>query len=199
MKNLGTIIASNITYLRRKNNLTQQELASKVSYSDNAVSRWERGEVTPSVETLDIIATFFGVSVSDLIDEHFAVKDEPKDRISRIQQMLVILFSVSVVWTLALIGFIYTNTFNESFGKLSGHGWLLFIISVPISLLVLYYFNRIWGNKIFHLIIFSLFWWSLLATFYLFLLVLSKVNLWLIFLLGIPIQLAQLLWYTVRR
>lgn len=162
MENLPAIIAANLVCLRREQCLTQQDLASKINYSDNAVSRWERLEATPSVETLSIIATYFGISVSDLLDEHFPLKNKPKAPAIRIQRTLIILFSVSVVWTFALIGFIYTKMFNDNTGKLGEHNWLLFILSVPVSFIVLYYFNKQWGNEIFHFIIFSLFWWSLM-------------------------------------
>ena len=66
MQNLQQVIANNLVFLRRSNNLTQQELASKINYSDNAISRWERAEVTPTVETLAIVANFYGVSVSEI-------------------------------------------------------------------------------------------------------------------------------------
>ena len=199
MEKLQRTIATNLIYLRKKSHLTQQELATKINYSDNAISRWERGDATPTVEILSIIAHYFGVSITDLFDENFAEKDKPKDKMTNIKRILVILFSVSIVWTFALVGFIYTMMFEDQLGKLGSNGWLLFIFSIPLSCLVLYFYNRLWGNKVLHLIVFSLFWWSLITTFYLYILILSGVNLWLIFLLGIPIQLAQLLWYFIRR
>ena len=185
--------------LRKKNNLTQQELALKINYSDNAVSRWERGDATPTIEILAIIADYYGINVSDIIDEHFQDKNQPKDPTSLLKRIFVILFSVSIVWTFALIGFSYTQMFKESMGIWGDNGWLLFIIAVPLSMIVLYFYNKMWGNRIYHLIILSVFWWSLLTVIYLLTLQLSDLNLWLIFLLGVPIQLAQLLWYLVRK
>ncbi|MGN0961716.1 MAG: helix-turn-helix domain-containing protein, partial [Christensenellales bacterium] len=41
MKDIKQIIANNLITLRKKNNLTQNELAEKINYSDNAISRWE--------------------------------------------------------------------------------------------------------------------------------------------------------------
>ncbi|TAH57047.1 MAG: XRE family transcriptional regulator, partial [Bacillota bacterium] len=188
-----------LIFLRRKHNLTQQELAEKINYSDNAISRWERGEATPSVETLALIADYFAVNVADLLDENFPAKNAPKEKGKRVQRIFVILFSVSIVWTFALIGFIYTQMFKISLGNYGENGWLLFVMSVPISCLVLYFYNKLWGNKVYHLIIFSVFWWSIIATIYLHILVLTGVNLWLIFLLGIPFELAQVLWFFIRR
>ncbi len=199
MENIGAVIAKNLIYLRHKASLTQQELANKINYSDNAISRWERNEATPTIETLSIIASYFGVSVNDLIDENFQTNDAPKPISYRVQRLLVILFSVSVIWSIALIGFIYTQMFSDSLGLFGENNWLLFVISVPVTMMILYYYNRLWGNKVYHLVILSVFWWSLITTLYLYILLLSEVNLWLIFLLGVPIELAQLLWYFVRR
>ena len=55
MKEIKDIISNNLISLRKKHNLTQNELAEKLAYSDNMVSRWERGEITPSIETLQKI------------------------------------------------------------------------------------------------------------------------------------------------
>ena len=70
MKEIKAIIANNLIILRKKNNLTQNEIADKLSYSDNMVSRWERGEITPSVETLPQISEFYSVPLSSLLSEH---------------------------------------------------------------------------------------------------------------------------------
>ena len=63
MADIKQIIAKNIIDLRKKNKMTQNELAEKLNYSDNAVSRWERAEVTPSVETIEQIAEVFNVPI----------------------------------------------------------------------------------------------------------------------------------------
>ena len=62
MNELKNIIASNITYLRKQKKLTQAELAQELNYSDKAVSKWERGESVPDIETLKNIAEMFEVT-----------------------------------------------------------------------------------------------------------------------------------------
>ena len=49
MEKLNFIIAKNLSELRRKNKLTQLEVAEKLNYSDKAVSKWEQGEALPGI------------------------------------------------------------------------------------------------------------------------------------------------------
>ncbi|MCH5187937.1 MAG: helix-turn-helix domain-containing protein [Oscillospiraceae bacterium] len=53
--------------LRKKNNLTQDELAEKLFVTRQAVSRWESGETTPNVETLKLLSRLFDVSINTLL------------------------------------------------------------------------------------------------------------------------------------
>ena len=52
MDNLNYIVSKNLSDLRKRNGLTQAELAEKLNYSDKAVSKWEKGESLPGVEVL---------------------------------------------------------------------------------------------------------------------------------------------------
>lgn len=53
--------------LRKKNNLTQDELAEKLFVTRQAVSRWESGETTPNIETLKALSKLFDVSINTLL------------------------------------------------------------------------------------------------------------------------------------
>lgn len=53
--------------IRIKNNLTQDEMAEKLSVTRQAVSRWENGDSTPNIETLKQISTAFDVSINTLL------------------------------------------------------------------------------------------------------------------------------------
>lgn len=53
--------------LRKKNNLTQKELAEKIGVSMQSVSLWERGPRKPDFGTLDSIADFFHVRLNYLL------------------------------------------------------------------------------------------------------------------------------------
>ena len=63
------MIGSQIRALRKAENMTQQELASKLFVSQQAVSKWERGEATPNPEAIATMAKIFCVSADVLLGE----------------------------------------------------------------------------------------------------------------------------------
>lgn len=64
MVNFGKMISK----LRRKNKLTQKELADQLKISDKAVSRWENGLSYPDIVQLPRISKIFGVSIDYLLN-----------------------------------------------------------------------------------------------------------------------------------
>lgn len=60
-------IGENIKELRNKNNLTQEELATKTGLSKNAIWNYENNKRKPNIEILNKIANALNVTVNDLI------------------------------------------------------------------------------------------------------------------------------------
>lgn len=56
--------AEKLIAIRRDNNLTQEQLAAKLFVTRQAVSRWERGEVTPGIDMMKLIAAITGEPLS---------------------------------------------------------------------------------------------------------------------------------------
>ncbi len=75
---LGTIIKK----LRTERGITQEELASKIGVSYQAVSKWETNTTTPDIAILPQLALFFGVSMDAL----FSMNQD--DYIERISKMI---------------------------------------------------------------------------------------------------------------
>lgn len=65
MKQYGQIIAQ----LRKRNNLTQAELGKKLSVSYQAVSKWENNQSQPDLDTIQLMAKVFGISVAEFLDD----------------------------------------------------------------------------------------------------------------------------------
>lgn len=185
MKNIKEIIASNLQSLRKQKRLTQLEVGEAVHYSDKAVSRWEKGESLPDVETLQSLAEFFGVKTAYLFEEHITTPIFPvESRQQAINKVISISLSVLIVWLIALFVFLYLGSYNDVYC------WQLFVWAVPTSTLVLQYFNKIWGKKKYSPILSSILIWSFIASVYC---QFIHYNLWLIFFVGAPIQVVIVL------
>lgn len=65
--------AEKLIAVRRANSLTQEQLAAKLYVTRQAVSRWERGEVTPGIDMMKLIAAVTGEPLSHLLEmpEHY--------------------------------------------------------------------------------------------------------------------------------
>lgn len=60
-------IANRLVQLRKKNGLSQEELAEKLGISRQAVSKWERAEASPDTDNLICLAKLYGISLDDLL------------------------------------------------------------------------------------------------------------------------------------
>lgn len=59
--------SDSIKQLRKDNKLTQEQLASKLHVTRQAISNWENNKNLPDIETLIEIATTFHISLDQLI------------------------------------------------------------------------------------------------------------------------------------
>ena len=62
-----TIASERIKELRKKNGMTQKELAEILNVSQNAVYNWENDKRAPNADVIKQIASFFGVSPAYLL------------------------------------------------------------------------------------------------------------------------------------
>ena len=58
-----------IVYYRKKNMLTQEELAYQLNVSRQTVTKWETGTIYPNIEYLIKFSNLFGVSIDYLVKE----------------------------------------------------------------------------------------------------------------------------------
>ena len=73
-------IANRLVELRKKNGLSQEELADKLGLSRQAVSKWERAESSPDTDNLICLAKLYNVSLDDLLQTSQDV-DEIKEEV----------------------------------------------------------------------------------------------------------------------
>ncbi len=201
---LKQTIAKNISELRRKEGLTQQDLAAKLNYTDKAISKWERGESVPDIMVLKQIADMFGVTVDYLLAaEHEATvpvaEEKPAVDLKKRQSLrtrgFVTGMSVLLVWVTALVLFIIFDTVALD---ARSHG-IVFACAVPASFVVWLVLNTVWFNRRRNYLIISLLMWSVLALVYVPIFLFAGRNLWLIFSLGIPGQAIIIMWSRLKQ
>ena len=95
--------------LRKKNNLTQAQLAEKYGVTYQAVSKWENARGIPEISILKQICKDFNITLDEILDGEYSKKEKKK----RITILLVPIFIVCliVVGTLLLLN----KNDNESF------------------------------------------------------------------------------------
>lgn len=197
MEELKMIIAGNIGQLRRDAGMTQLELAEYLNYSDKAVSKWERGESIPDIVTLKAVADRFSVSVDYLLRADHPVETEVKRQYTKRQRLnhaLITLISCVLVWLIAIFVHAVVRAANPGEGKL----WMAYMYAVPVTLVVLLVLNSIWGNRRNNFVIVSALIWTALASAYISVLVFVPLNMWLLFVLGVPAQIIVGLWSGIR-
>ena len=188
MDDINKIIGKNLLILRKNAKLTQMELADRFNYSDKTISKWESGESLPNIEILYELAQFYGTTLDALTQENDIVEStnnsKQKDKMFP-TKLIITLLAVSAIWLLATVLFV---TFKIVYAK---NFPLLFLWAVPISCIVLIIFNSIWGKYYYLFAILSVLIWSTLACVHL---QLIQYNIWIIYILGIPLQVAIILW-----
>lgn len=66
MENINIVLANNIQNLRKKAEMTQDELAARLGVTFQAVSKWENERSAPDISLLPEIADIFGCSIDEL-------------------------------------------------------------------------------------------------------------------------------------
>lgn len=193
MKDIKPIIAANLVTLRKEKGLTQAELAEKLSYSDKAISRWERGDTLPDISVLYEICNYYNITLDMLVSDEPIIREEEKvyTKNSLAYKIWATMLSVTFVWLAATITFIYSNVKGEGYNF-----WMAFVWAVPLTCIVLKIAGRNIFNTVLKIITDSVLIWSILASFYLQLL---PYNIWMIFLLGIPVQTIIFLWIRMKK
>ncbi|MBR2309677.1 MAG: helix-turn-helix domain-containing protein [Oscillospiraceae bacterium] len=199
-------IGANIAAYRKQLRLTQAGLAEKLNYSDKAVSKWERGESVPDVLILCQLAELFQITVNELVEDPNALPENSGSTMERVMgkavektlkrkadKRIILGLSSVLVWFVALLVFVVFSTLNIP------KSWLAFILAIPANAVVLLSLRSAWRDFRWNQILISAIVWGSILSVYMLLLVLFQVNFWKLFLLGIPGQIAVLLWARLYR
>ena len=184
-------VAVNITANRKRLNMTQLQLAALLNYSDKAVSKWERGEAVPDVFVLKKMADIFGITVDELIGPPAEAPEEPKEekRLTHGSKALIAVISAGLVWLVATVVFAVLRWVDVK------KAWLSFVYALPLSAVVFTVFGKIWAKRWCTAVAVSVLIWSVaLAVLFTF----PKTEVWLVFIVGIPLQILTVLWFVLK-
>lgn len=193
MEELRKVIGENLAELRKERKLTQLELAEHLNYSDKTISKWEKGDILPDIETLYNLCNFYGVTLDYLThegnkeDKAEYIKEDNKKREKN--SIISTAMMVTIVWMIFVIIYVFVLLREQ-------HSyWILFVWPVPVTSLALLLCNKLYFHKrLVYFIGYSLFVWSLIAAFYL---QFIEINAWPLFLVGIPAEVILILWANI--
>ena len=196
--NQQELLAKNLAYYRKASGLTQLELADKFNYSDKSVSKWERGEGFPDIFVLKSLADFYGITVDDFYQsEHKAVKvSQNKKR----KQTYLKLLSIGINWLVTILTFFLLNTLLSRFAPDAPfESWLTFIYGTLTTGIILLVWEFIYHNRFLRMIAASIIIWTAALSIFLTFLVVMNLPLPLLFIVAIPLEVLEIIWYLFRR
>lgn len=201
-------IGANIAAYRKRAGLTQVGLANKLNYTDKAVSKWERGESMPDVLTLVQLAEQFEISVNDLLVDPNALPagdagklEKAMSKVSekalkrKADKNIILALSSTLVWFVALLIFVILSSFEF----LEACSYLMFFYAIPANAIVLLSLRSAWHDFRWNRALISVIMWGGLVSLYASLMIFFDLNIWKLFLLGVPGQAAILLWFRMYR
>ena len=152
-----------LQYLRKQKDLTQEQLSSALFVSRTAISKWESGRGYPNIDSLKQIASFFSVTVDELLsgNELLSLADaEQKERDHHFRSLTFAWLDVSLVMLFFLPFFGQkTGDFVQSVSlvmlkDISPYLKTAYFIIITgtvfcgiLSLILTYYASHLWRNS----------------------------------------------------
>ena len=196
-RDIKEIIGGNITFLRKGKKWTQLELAEKMDYSDKAISKWERGESSPDPDALLALANLFDVQIDYFFHEN---EVEQKKYVKQSNQMfmnelLVTILLCVAAFTISTVVFMIGSVRDINNVKTF---WIAFIYAIPLCAIIISIFLKRHGYRFAMSISISVLLWSILLVGFLQLFI-SNYNAWMIFLVGVPLEAAIMIYYFLKK
>jgi len=185
------ILAKNLIRYRKQAKLTQAELAEKLNYSDKNISKWERADSMPDVLVLRTLSKFYGIKMEDFFIEINEESEEviiKKSTLTKKNKIYITTLSSILVWLISTCIFVLLNLLPLDIER----SWLSFIYAIPVTGIILTVFSCLWCGNLYRSLSTSILSWSLILAFFL---TFKLQDLWMLFLIGIPMQILIILWF----
>lgn len=134
-------LAEKIKKLRKDRGLTQEQFAQQLFVSRTAVSKWETGRGIPSMESLQMIAKLYGVTLDELLKAEDVItiaEQENKENLNRFACFMDGIFNIAAVLGLVLPLYkLQQDDFFHSVALYRIDGWLGALYSLLLVTMVL--------------------------------------------------------------
>ena len=79
MSNLGNkeILAKNLSYYVSRSGKDQREIAEIIGVAPSTFNEWVKAKKYPRIDRIQMLSNYFGILMSDLIEEHTEEKKSP--------------------------------------------------------------------------------------------------------------------------
>lgn len=132
-------IAEKIKYLRKENNMTQEELAIKIQVSRQTISKWETGVVIPDIDHIVSLCKIFHVTTDDILDYQ---NSKIIKRKQFIVDMIVLLFGIIGFIVFGILLFTNQIDHTSSTITINAYGIASIVFLVVVIAFVIIMFKR---------------------------------------------------------
>ena len=87
-----TVMAKNLTYYVARSGKTQKELSEIVGVATSTFNDWMKGKKYPRIDKIEILANYFGILKSDLIEDEEQKISPSELQLTEGEKMLIDLF-----------------------------------------------------------------------------------------------------------
>lgn len=102
-------LGNKIMTLRKKNNMSQEELAEKVGVTRQTISKWELEETSPDISQAKILSNIFKVSLDELVNND--LNSIIVEKVSNTEKLAGIIIKILKVFGILAIAFILLMIF----------------------------------------------------------------------------------------
>ena len=114
-------LGKQIYELRKKANLSQEQLAEKVGVSRQTISKWELGETAPDIKQAQVLSQVFSVSLDELTGND--TKEVIYKKVSNTEKLAGLIIKVIKIWGIIILAcLIVTIVGIVLFGFVRGEG-----------------------------------------------------------------------------
>ena len=94
-------LGKQIYELRKKANLSQEQLAEKGGVSRQTISKWELGETAPDIKQAQILSQIFNVSLDELTGND--TKEVIYEKVSNTEKLAGLIIKVIKIWGIIIL------------------------------------------------------------------------------------------------